>query len=137
MMHYVLDTNSVILLMAKRSEILVRTILGKNEGEIAIPSIVVHELHFGIRQSQKVHENRETLRLLLNDFPIIAFDEDDARISGEVRSELARVGTPIGPYDVLIAGQARARGLTVVTNNVREFNRVKNLTVEDWTKETP
>lgn len=66
------------------------------------------------------------------DFPILDFDQNDAFVAGEIRAALAAKGTPIGPYDVLIAGQAKARGLTLVTNNVGEFNRVENLQVEDW-----
>lgn len=134
MIRYTLDTNSIIALIKGKPE-LVRHIVEKNEGEIAVSSIVAHELYFGVYRSQKIHENLQTLRLLLLDFPILAFDQEDARVSGEIRNELARVGTPIGPYDVLIAGQAKARNLTVVTNNLREFNRVENLEVEDWTRE--
>lgn len=66
------------------------------------------------------------------DFSILDFDQNDAFVAGEIRAALAAKGTPIGPYDVLIAGQAKARGLTLVTNNVGEFNRVENLHVEDW-----
>ncbi len=133
MMRYVLDTNAVIHLVSRKSDTLVRLILEKREGEIGIPSIVAHELYFGVYKSQKVSFNLEALRLLLTDFPILEFDQEDARVSGELRSALAQTGAPIGPYDVLIAGQAKARDLTVITNNVREFKRVDGLKVEDWT----
>ena len=63
----------------------------------------------------------------------MAFDPEDARAAAEIRADLKRKGTPIGPYDVLIAGQSLARGLTVVTANLREFERVEGLKVEDWT----
>jgi tRNA(fMet)-specific endonuclease VapC len=65
-------------------------------------------------------------------FPVVEFDHDDARHAGEIRAQLASKGTPIGPYDVLIAGQARARKLTLVTHNSAEFVRVPGLKVEDW-----
>ena len=65
-------------------------------------------------------------------FPVLEFDHDDARHAGEVRAHLATKGTPIGPYGVLIAGQARARKLTLVTHNTTEFKRVPGLKVEDW-----
>ena len=65
-------------------------------------------------------------------FVVLEFDQDDARHAGEVRAHLASKGTPIGPYDVLIAGQARARKLTLVTHNTTEFQRVPGLKVEDW-----
>jgi len=65
-------------------------------------------------------------------FEILDFDPEDARHAGEVRAQLALAGTPIGPYDVLIAGQALARSLTLVTHNMREFQRVVGLSIEDW-----
>lgn len=65
-------------------------------------------------------------------FPIVEFDREDARQAGLVRADLAARGTPIGPYDVLIAGQALARGLTLMTRNTREFSRVPGLQIEDW-----
>ena len=65
--------------------------------------------------------------------PILDIDPEDARVAGEIRAELARAGTPIGPYDILIAGQAKARGLTLVTNNTGEFRRVVGLKLDDWT----
>jgi tRNA(fMet)-specific endonuclease VapC len=65
-------------------------------------------------------------------FPVLEFDLEDARQAGEIRAHLASKGTPIGPFDVLIAGQARARELTLVTHNTSEFQRVPRLKVEDW-----
>ena len=65
-------------------------------------------------------------------FPVLEFDQEDARQAGEIRAHLASKGTPIGPYDVLIAGQAKARNLTLVTHNTTEFQRVEGLRVEDW-----
>jgi tRNA(fMet)-specific endonuclease VapC len=65
-------------------------------------------------------------------FEVLDFDREDARKAGEIRASLANAGTPVGPYDVLIAGQAVARGLTLVTNNTREFQRVASLRIEDW-----
>ncbi|WP_164066578.1 PIN domain-containing protein, partial [Serratia marcescens] len=80
-----------------------------------------HELYFGAYCSQRVDFNLETLRLLFTDLEILDLEREDARAAGEIRAELARRGTPIGPYDVLIAGQAMARGLPLVTNNTAEF----------------
>ena len=96
-------------------------------------SVVAHELWFGAYRSQRVEYNLETLRLLFADLPILDFDPEDARVAGEIRADLARKGTPIGPYDLLIAGQAKARELTLVTNNTGEFARVSGLDVADWT----
>ncbi len=75
-----------------------------------------------------------SLRLLFADVVILEFDREDARTAGEIRAALARQGTPIGPYDVLIAGQARARDLMLVTNNLSEFQRIDGLKIEDWTQ---
>lgn len=132
-MRFLLDTNAVISLLGRKSEALIARVLHCPEGEIGIPTIVSHELFFGAYKSQKVSFNLETIRLLLKDFVVLPFDEEDARQAGEVRAELKKSGTPIGPYDVLIAGQAKARDLILVSNNVREFERVSDLQLEDWT----
>jgi tRNA(fMet)-specific endonuclease VapC len=129
---YLLDTNAVIMLISRKSEILVDRVLAAEPGTIAISSVVVHELFYGAYKSSRIEHNLETLRLLLADFPVIELDYNDATVSGSIRATLAAKGTPIGPYDVLIAGQAKARSLTLVTNNRKEFERVNGLEVEDW-----
>lgn len=128
-----LDTNAVISLLTRRSLPLLRRVEGCEPGTLAVCSIIAHELYYGAYRSQKIEFNLETLRLLFSDLTILDFDREDARIAGEIRAELAGQGKPIGPYDVLIAGQARARGLILVTNNTREFSRVAGLRLEDWT----
>jgi len=133
-MRYLLDTNVVISLLGKKSKALTDRLFQCPEGEVALPSIVCHELYFGAYKSQKVSFNLETLRLLLIDFPVIPFEGEDARVAGEIRADLRKFGTPIGPYDVLIAGQAKARSLVLVSNNVSEFERVSDLQLEDWTR---
>lgn len=132
MISHLLDTNAVIALIGRKSDRLVSRVLDSPQGGIGLPSVVPYELYFGAQKSAKVQHNLETLRLFMADFPILDFDQKDAFVSGEIRAALAAKGTPIGPYDVLIAGQAKARGLTLVTNNVGEFDRVENLQVEDW-----
>ena len=127
-----LDTNAVIALTTRRSDALLRRVEASEPGSLAISAIVAHELYYGAYRSQKVAFNLETLRLLFSDLPVLDLDREDARVAGEIRAELARLGSPIGPYDVLIAGQAKARGLTLVTNNTGEFSRVSDLRVEDW-----
>jgi len=132
MVSYLLDTNAVIALIGRKSDVLIKRIFHSPPNSIALSSIVVYELYFGAHKSVKIQYNLETLRLLLADFPIIEFDQQDAFIAGEIRAVLERKGTPIGPYDILIAGQAKARNLTLITNNIGEFSRVENLQVEDW-----
>lgn len=102
--------------------------------EFFVPSIVVHELWFGVAKSQEVAANAHKLSsFLLTQVETLAFEDADAKTAGEIRADLAHLGTPIGPYDTLIAGQALARGLTLVTANTREFSRVDGLKLVDWT----
>ncbi len=132
-MRFLFDTNAVMSLLGQKSKALIDRVLACSEGEIGIPAIVSHELYCGAYRSQKVSFNLETIRLILRDFVVLPFDEEDSRQAGEVRAELKKSGSPIGPYDVLIAGQARARDLILVSNNVRDFERVPDLQLEDWT----
>jgi tRNA(fMet)-specific endonuclease VapC len=131
---HLLDTNSVIGLLARKSEKIAAKLMTFPPGSLALPTIVAHELYFGAYKSARVAFNLNALRLFTGDVPVLDFDERDAIFSGELRALLATQGTPIGPYDVLIAGQAKARGMTVVTSNVAEFKRVVGLSVEDWTR---
>ena len=133
MISHVLDTNALIALIGRKSESLIGRVLASPQGSIGLSSIVTHELYFGVHKSARVQHNLETLRLLIADFAVLDFDLHDAYAAGEIRAALAARGTPIGPYDVLIAGQAKARSLVVVTSNVGEFARVEGLRVEDWT----
>ncbi|KKC32408.1 type II toxin-antitoxin system VapC family toxin [Devosia psychrophila] len=134
MIDYLLDTNAVITLLNDRSPALVERVTKSTPGSIGVPTIVAHELYLGAYRSQRVEFNLESLRLLFADFPTLDFSRDDAHSAGQIRSGLLRLGTPIGPYDVLIAGQAKARNLTLVTNNTSEFARVEGLSIEDWTR---
>ncbi len=92
--------------------------------------IVTHELYFGAYKARRVQANLQRLEGLK--FEIVGFDNEDARCASEIRAILAMAGMPIGPYDVLIAGQAMARSLTLITHNGREFSCVQGLRWEDW-----
>lgn len=127
-----LDTNAVIALVTRRSRTLLERVEASKPGSLAVSSVVAHELYYGAYRSRKVAFNLETLRLLFADLAIVDLDREDARVAGEIRADLKAKGTPIGPYDVLIAGQAKARALALVTNNAREFLRVQGLRIEDW-----
>lgn len=133
MIEYLLDTNTVIALVGNKSDAVLRRLDRVKPGAVGISSIVAHELYFGAFKSRRVEHNLETLRLLFSDLVILDFDRGDARAAGEIRAGLARKGTPIGPFDVLIAVQAKHRGATLVTNNIGEFRRVEELRLEDWT----
>lgn len=129
-MRYSLDTNAVIGLMEGKPPGLRDRVRSLAPDEAVMSTVVLHELVWGAYKSERVEINLERLRRLR--LPLVEFGEEDAHAAGQIRAELNRRGTPIGPYDLLIAGQARARGLTVVTGNVREYGRVEALAVENW-----
>lgn len=132
MIQRLIDTNGMIALIGGRSEALMRRVDASTPGSLAASSIVAHELYFGAYKSARIEHNLETLRLAFIDIAILDFDREDARTASEIRAGLTRNGTPIAPYDLLIAGQAKARNLAVITNHTREFERVPGLRVEDW-----
>ncbi|WP_420960053.1 type II toxin-antitoxin system VapC family toxin [Brucella sp. IR073] len=132
MISHLLDTNAVISLTGRKSDAMIRRVVSKPKGSIGLSSVVAFELYFGPLKSARIEYNLETVRLIMADFPVLDFDQNDAFVAGEIRAALAAKGRPIGPYDLLIAGQAKARGLSLVTNNTREFSRVENLRLEDW-----
>jgi len=129
-----LDTNVVIALVNQPGR--VRTAFDARiaAGEaIAVSSIVVFELRFGIAKSQRRQLNADILDgFLSGPVSTLAFDETDAEHAGALRALLEAGGTPIGPYDILIAGQALRHGATLVTANMREFDRVDGLKLADW-----
>lgn len=128
-MNYLLDTNAVIALMKGNSGFLAR-LRQHRPRDFAISSIVAHGLYYGAYKSQNAAKNLKRVEAL--QFEVLDFDTEDARHAGEVRSQLALAGTSSGPCDALIAGQALARALTLVTRNTREFRHVSKLNVEDW-----
>ena len=133
MMQYLLDTNAVIAILKDANSPLAKRTRAHNPMEICISSIVTHELFYGAFKSQRSDHN-----VLLVDslrFEVLEFDKEDARAAGEIRAILALKGKPIGPYDILIAGQAKARDLILITHNTQEFNRVHGLMVEDWERD--
>ena len=132
---YLLDTNACIALI-NGTEINVRRRFKRavaRESVILLSSIVAFELWYGVAKSQRKDSNTQLLETFLGG-PLewALFDEDDARAAGTVRAELETVGRPVGAYDVLLAGQARRRGATLVTSNTKEFARVQGLKWEDW-----
>lgn len=100
---------------------------------VALSSIVLFELWYGVAKSQQQQRNASTLgSFLAGPIRVLNFEAEDAREAGEIRAELERLGTPIGPHDLLIAGQARRHRALLVTANVGEFSRVPGLKTEDW-----
>lgn len=101
---------------------------------LMISTVVVHELATGAVSSQRPARHLEALAELMEAFEVLELSGDDAIAAAEVRAQLARTGTPIGALDTLIAGQALARNLTLVTSNVRHFGRVAGLRIIDWAR---
>jgi tRNA(fMet)-specific endonuclease VapC len=129
-MRYLLDANAVIALLNDSSSTLAQHVKRHKPSDILVSSIVMHELYYGAFKSQRSQHNSALIDSLR--FETLDFDKDDARHAGHIRAALVIKGTPIGPYDILIAGQAKARNLILVTNNTREFKRVTGLRIEDW-----
>ena len=130
-MRYLLDTNACIALLNDTSPPLRERLRRLSPAEIGLPAPVAYELYYGAYKSRHAGRNLGLLDRL--EFEIMPFDAGDARAAGAVRSELEAAGLPIGPYDLLIAGQARARNLVLVTANSRDFDRGRGLVCEDWT----
>jgi tRNA(fMet)-specific endonuclease VapC len=128
---YLLDTNAVIAIM-KGDAKMIAHLKRHLPVDFGMPTVVLHELMYGACKSELVEKNVARVESL--QFELVDFDHADAEEAGRIRAQLAVKGKPIGPYDVLIAGQARARELTVITNNTKEFKRVPLLSVEDWLK---
>jgi tRNA(fMet)-specific endonuclease VapC len=132
---FCLDTNVVVGLLNARSPALRRRFEVERlaGSRLALPVIALFELRFGAANSERPRANARVLDRLLDDkIEVLAFDPGDAAEAGAIRAHLRARGTPIGPYDILIAAQARRRGATLVTANTREFKRVPGLLVVDW-----
>lgn len=136
MRHYLLDTNFCIYLMKNRPSFLL-PIFEQHARQIAVSSITVMELYYGVERSQQRVANGEKLASFLARLKVLDYDTEAAVQTAVIRQQLAQKGTPIGPYDQMIAGHARSHNLTVVTNNRREFDRVSGLLVENWLERPP
>ena len=135
-MNYLLDTNAVIALLknqpARVRDRLRRAISGG--GSIAVSTIVLYELWYGVAQSERRRDNAARLRIFLSgNIGVVPFEGEDATAAGDLRAALETAGRPIGPYDLLIAAQALRSGATLVTANVSELARVRGLAWQDWT----
>jgi tRNA(fMet)-specific endonuclease VapC len=130
---YLLDTNTCIYIINKKPPSAVDRIQSKQPEDIAVSTVTIAELEYGVYRSQKVDQNRIALLGFLVPLAILDFDQGAAAVYGSIRSSLEARGTPIGPMDLLIAAQAMSHGLILVTNNEREFGRVDGLGIENWT----
>ena len=128
-MKCLLDTNAIIALMSGDQSLHAQ--LSQNRvSDYGISAIVAHELYYGAYKGSRTPQNLAALDKLR--FEVVEFDSQDAQVAGELRAELEQVGGQIGILDTLIAGQAKSRGLALLTRNVSEFKRVSGLTIEHW-----
>ena len=130
-MRYMLDTDICIYAINERPVGVLQELRRHQADGLGVSSITVAELHFGVERSRS-NRNLDALRRFLDALEVALFDAAAAQLSGSLRAWLASQGTPIGPYDVLIAAHAHAIGATLVSNNTREFDRVPGLKLENW-----
>lgn len=131
MLRYMLDTNICIFTIKNKPQV-VREAFNRRHGQLAISTVTLMELIYGAEKSAAPERNLAIVEGFAARLDVLDYDIQGAAHTAQLRAELAKAGTPIGPYDRMIAGHARARGLTLVTNNLREFQRVPGLRVEDW-----
>lgn len=131
-MTYLLDTNACINYLNGRSLGLRERISQANVEDIVLCSVVKAELFYGAMKSRNPKQTLQKQRQFVDFFVSLSFNDEAAEIYGQIRADLARKGTPIGPYDLMIAAIAIANDLTLVTHNVREFGRIDELKWEDW-----
>lgn len=130
-MTYALDTNALVYFFKGLGHVADR-LLAHPPSAIAIPSIVLYEIELGIAKSTSPEKRMKQLHALLEVVRLLPLAAREAREAASIRADLERRGQPIGPYDTLIAGTARAHNAILVTHNVGEFSRVEDLRCEDW-----
>ena len=131
-MKVMLDTNTCIAIIKRKSPQVLKRFNAYKIGEIGISWITLAELEFGVAKSQHLEKNQTALDEFVLSLEIANFDREAARVYGRVRSMLEKKGTPIGSLDMMIGVHALAQGVTLATNNTREFSRIKGLTLVDW-----
>jgi tRNA(fMet)-specific endonuclease VapC len=131
MLQYMLDTN-ICIYVIKNYPPSLREQFNRLAEQLCISSITLGELHYGAEKSAPRLENLQAIEHFVARVEVLAFSPKAAAHHGQIRAELERLGQPAGAYDMLIGAHARSEGLTVVTNNVREFERMPGLRVENW-----
>ncbi|WP_413172460.1 type II toxin-antitoxin system tRNA(fMet)-specific endonuclease VapC [Anabaena azotica] len=131
-MIYLLDTNTCIQYLTGRSENVINKFKTTPRQNICLCDVVKAELYYGACRSSKKEKNLALYELFFSQYVSLPFDGNSAKIYGAIRAELSKLGTPIGAYDFQIAAIALSNNLILVTHNVREFERVENLQLEDW-----
>ncbi len=132
-MKLMLDTNICIYIIKQQPAIVLKHFLDYQVGDIGISSITLSELRYGVAKSKHREKNAKALNEFVIPLDVVPFDEEAAMIYGDIRTTLEKAGTPIGAMDLLIAAHAMSLGVTLVTNNAREFSRISTLDIIDWT----
>ena len=132
-MKLMLDTNICIYIIKQQPPGVLNRFLEYQIGDIGISSITLSELRYGVAKSKYKEKNTKALDEFIIPLEVVPFDERAALVYGEIRASLEIAGTPIGSMDYLIAAHALSLGVTLVTNNTREFNRIPQLALADWT----
>ena len=131
-MKYMLDTNMIAYIRNQRPETVMQHFAKYRPEDLCISVITLAELEYGVFRSSKPDQNRQALMMLLGRITVIPFDSFAARECGRIRNDLSKKGELIGANDLLIAAHALSLGVTLITNNTREFERVEGLAIENW-----
>lgn len=131
-MNYMLDTNVCVSLIRQRPRGLIARLTSHAPGEVGVSVITVAELSHGAQKSAQTMQNLRALEQFLLPLEVADFDQSATDSYGLIRAHLEKQGTPIGSMDMLIGSHALSLGVVLVTNNVREFQRIPNLQIEDW-----
>ena len=131
-MKLMLDTNICIFIIKQQPAHVLKRFLEYQPGDIGISSITLSELRYGVAKSQHIEKNTKALDEFIVPLEVVPYNEEAALAYGVIRSYLEKAGTPIGSMDMLIAAHAVSLGATLVTNNIREFVRIPELTIIDW-----
>lgn len=131
-MPYMLDTNICIYIIKQKPEQVIKRFEKLSPGDVALSAVTVSELYTGVEKSAAPEKNRKALEQFLLPFDILDYGLEEARTYGQIRAFLEKAGTPIGAYDLMIAAHCLSKRYILVTNNIREFERVSDLMVENW-----
>jgi tRNA(fMet)-specific endonuclease VapC len=133
-MRFMLDTNTCVDLIRKRDDRILRRMRRLRLDDLCVSSVTLSELEYGAAKSGNPGKNRLALAEFMTPLAVVPYDDAAAAVYGQVRADLERAGTPIGPLDTMIAAHALSLGLILVTDNEREFRRVSGLEIQNWAK---
>ncbi len=134
MMRYLLDTDICIYVIKKHPSQVIEQFKRHSPGDIAISTITLFELQYGVEKSRQRSRSGQALTRFLSPLRLLVLDSEAALEAASIRAQLHKMGKPIGPYDLLIAGLARSKDMILVSNNSKEFERIEGLRLENWAK---